>query len=232
MRRSALALQPYFYRMACVCEPAALAQTGRDAERAMLAATGGANAHKGAVWTLGLMVSAAAQHPGDATDIANTAAEIAASVVALNRPNLVSHGDIVAQRYGVSGARGEALAGFPHVVEVGLPMLRSRRAAGCDESIGRLDALLAIMAQLDDTCVLYRGGLSALNAAKNGAASVITAGGYATPFGRAEMQRLDGAMLGLHVSPGGSADLLAATIFLDAVERGLDEIAEDSDGTA
>jgi triphosphoribosyl-dephospho-CoA synthase len=130
-----------------------------------------------------------------------------------------SHGQIVANKFGVTGARGEAIAGFPHIIEVGLPMLRGRRRAHALESIARLDALLAIMAELDDTCLLYRGGKLALQAAKKGATAVLAAGGAGIPHGYERLLALDRRLLELGVSPGGSADLLAGTLFLDAVER-------------
>jgi triphosphoribosyl-dephospho-CoA synthase len=130
----------------------------------------------------------------------------------------LSHGQIVAQKFGVPGARGEAIQGFPHIVEVGLPTLRARRSAGAPESIARLDALLAIMARLTDTCLLYRGGRPALLATQQGAAAVIAAGGAGTSRGREELFALDQRLLELGASPGGSADLLAGTLFLDAIE--------------
>ena len=136
----------------------------------------------------------------------------------------LSHGQIVAQKFGVAGARGEAVNGFPHITEVGLPMLRARRTANVPERIARLDALLAIMASLTDTCLLYRGGKPALLAAQQGAATVIAIGGAGTSRGRECLYALHGKMLELGVSPGGSADLLAGTLFLDAIERRQNEI--------
>jgi triphosphoribosyl-dephospho-CoA synthase len=121
----------------------------------------------------------------------------------------------VIQRYKVSGARGEAQAGFPHVTTIGLPILHRSRQEGLSETHARLDALLAIMASLDDTCLLHRGGLAALNRAQTGAAAVFAAGGTATVQGWELLQRLDRDLLALNASPGGSADLLAATLFLD-----------------
>jgi triphosphoribosyl-dephospho-CoA synthase len=41
------------------------------------------------------------------------------------------------------------------------------------------------------------------------------------------MRELDRQLIARHISPGGSADLLAATIFLDAVERQQNEIRKD-----
>jgi triphosphoribosyl-dephospho-CoA synthase len=165
-----------------------------------------------------------------ASEVAATAKEIA-SFEDRASPRLVSHGDMVAKRYGVTGARGEALRGFPHVVDIGLPMLHSKRASGVIENVARLDTLLCIMANLDDTCLLYRGGREALLTAKEGAAAVESAGGSGTMIGRQQLQRLDHQLLELRVSPGGSGDLLAATLFLDAVERGQNEVKADRSGS-
>jgi triphosphoribosyl-dephospho-CoA synthase len=237
MRRSALAIEPYFRGMALLCERGRpsqkvreqLAAMGRDAERAMLMTTGGSNSHKGAIWILGLLLSAAAMgDEGDrtASGIAATARAIA-SFADRAAPRLVSHGDLVARRYGVSGARGEALQGFTHVIDVGLPSLRRRRAQGATEAAARLDTLLSIMSSLEDTCLLYRGGIVALTTAREGAVAVERAGGVETESGRRALRLLDHRLLDLRVSPGGSADLLAATLFLDAVERGLKQIEAD-----
>jgi triphosphoribosyl-dephospho-CoA synthase len=240
MKLSAFTIQPYFCEMAFVSEGShpsqalreQLAVIGREAERAMLKATKGSNSHRGAIWILGLLVSAAAFEVNDeveASQIAATAREIA-SFADRATPRLVSHGDIVTKRYGAAGARGEALGGFPHVVEVGLPTLRSKRAKGATESVARLDTLLSIMSRLDDTCLLYRGGEKALVAAKAGAAAVEQAGGSGTASGRQKLSHLDHRLLELGVSPGGSGDLLAATLFLDAVERKQDEVQADQSG--
>jgi triphosphoribosyl-dephospho-CoA synthase len=246
LRRSALTIEPYFCEMAFVSSRAhpsqslreQLARIGRAAERGMLTATGGSNSHKGAIWILGLLISAAAMHidgEAAASAIADTAKAIA-SFEDRAAPRLVTHGDLVAKKHGVLGARGEALRGFPHVVNIGLPMLHSRRVAGATETVARLDTLLSIMSSLDDTCLLYRGGETALMTAKEGAVEVASAGGSGTALGKRYLQRLDRQLLDLHVSPGGSADLLAAALFLDAVERRQDEVEmdrswEDTHGT-
>jgi triphosphoribosyl-dephospho-CoA synthase len=248
MRRSAFAIEPFIRRMTLQSlneRPSArlrasLADTGRAAETAMLRVTNGSNSHKGAIWTLGLLAAAAAinqtradRFSFDAVFIARTASLIAsfdgsyesAPNAERQTPNArLSHGQIVAKRFGVTGARGEAIRGFPHIVELGLPMLRARRRAGVPERIARLDALLAIMAELDDTCLLYRGGKEALQAAKEGATAVIDAGGAGSIPGQKCLFALDKRLLDLGVSPGGSADLLAGTLFLEAIERQQTEI--------
>jgi triphosphoribosyl-dephospho-CoA synthase len=59
--------------------------------------------------------------------------------------------------------------------------------------------------------------LAALNTAQTGAAAVFAAGGTATVQGWELLHRLDRDLLALNASPGGSADLLAATLFLDFI---------------
>jgi triphosphoribosyl-dephospho-CoA synthase len=117
----------------------------------MLRVTKGSNTHKGAIWTLGLLAAAAAatQCSLDAFDIAITAGVIA-SFEDAQVSTFVSHGELVARKFGVKGARGEAMEGFPHIVTVGLPALRARRDDRAPEQIARLDALLSIMAELDE----------------------------------------------------------------------------------
>jgi triphosphoribosyl-dephospho-CoA synthase len=195
-----------------------LARIGRAGERCMFAATQGSNAHRGAIWVLGLLVAARAiQGEAGPRETASLAARIAAFPDRYG-PAQDSHGARVCRRYGVRGARGEAVAGFPHVVDVGLPAMWAARAKGADETCARLDALMAIMATLDDTCLLHRGGLPALEAAQRGARDTLMAGGSSSAAGRRALLRLDAELVERNASPGGCADLLAACIFLDRLQ--------------
>ena len=140
-------------------------------------------------------------------------------------PHRASNGARVCREFGVAGARGEASAGFPHVVEIGLPALAAARRRGGGETCARLDALLAIMSSLDDTCLLHRGGWPALHVARSGARQVLALGGSATAAGGAALLALDAELLRRNASPGGCADLLAACLLLDGES---DEPAEDA----
>jgi len=227
LRRSARALRPAFRAMADAARGRGpdqalreeLAAIGRAGEVRMMAATGGSNAHRGAIWSLGLLLAGTViAGPAGPRRIAATAAAIARRPDRF-APPVPSNGERVRQAHGAAGARGEAQSGFPHVVAIALPALRAGRAAGATETEARLDALLAVMASLDDTCLLHRGGRPALQAAQSGARAVLAAGGTATPAGRAALQALDADLLARWVSPGGSADLLAAALFLDRIDR-------------
>lgn len=226
MRISAHALYDTFREMASAAshrEPSQhlreeLARIGRRGEKEMLQATGGVNTHKGAIWALGLLTASAAMLPPgvSAERIAKTAGQIA-SYEDRWAPASETNGSRVRQRYGVAGAREEARQGFPHVVQIALPALWKAREGGVPETAARLDALVHLIANLDDTCILHRGGLEALFAAKKAADAVIQAGGVHAAEGRHFLRRLHEEFLARHVSPGGSADLLAAALFLDRI---------------
>lgn len=225
MHASALALWPCFRQMAEASQtigeigPAlrvALGEIGREGEAAMLATTAGVNTHRGAIWALGLLIAARALPlpTADAATLAVRAARLAL-LEDPAAPSLASHGRQVRQRYGASGAREQAQLGFPAVIGQGLPQLLRSRQAGHRETHARLDALLAIMACLSDTCVLWRAGHQGLDAVQRGAREVLAAGGSASLAGRRQLRALDARLLQLNASPGGAADLLAACLFLD-----------------
>ena len=130
-------------------------------------------------------------------------------------------------RYGAAGARGEAQAAFPHAIRVGLPALRAARDRGVPEDCARLDALMAIMASLDDTCLLHRGGLAALEAAKAARPSRARCGGDGSSGGHERLHRLHAELMARWASPGGSGDLLAVTLFLDRLEGGSPSLPEE-----
>jgi triphosphoribosyl-dephospho-CoA synthase len=236
MRQSAAAIAPYFEAMGDSAQSmpfdrglrTEVAAIGRAAESAMLQATNGSNAHKGAIWILGLLVTAASRGIDlNPAAIAQDAAFLA-RLPDRAQPQLLSHGEMVQARYGATGARGEAFAGFPHVLHVGLPTLRAERNRARTETNSRLWALLNIMARLEDTCVLYRGGAEGLAIVQKGASDALLAGGPGSVAGELAMLRLDQELLIRNISPGGAADLLAATLFLDALEQGQNAIEDNS----
>jgi triphosphoribosyl-dephospho-CoA synthase len=233
MHASALSLWPAFKQMADAAiaiseiNPAlreTIGRLGREGEAAMMRTTNGVNTHRGAIWALGLLVTAAALNPEDLSPdgLCQRVGQLALIEDRHQTPGKSqSHGQTVAQKYGAMGAREQAQAGFPAVTQTGLPQLVRSRAAGHGEQNARLDALLAIMTTLSDTCVLYRAGEEGLHAMQHGAQRVLHAGGSATLSGRRALNQLDQQLLSLNASPGGAADLLAACLFIDRLEPAL-----------
>lgn len=229
---SAHVLEPYFRRMAEEAKRERLPGTlrirlgklGREAEHAMLRATKGINTHRGAIWSLGLLVAGAARlASSEPARICHEAARIA------RWPDEAGHRRSLSEEQpwrldAEFGARREAFRAFPHVQFAGLPALARARNSGVPESFARIDALLAIMADLSDTCILRRGGELALYTVQHRAKQILALGGSCPAGGAAALQRLEQTMLALWVSPGGSADLLAATLFLDGLTVSTDAL--------
>jgi triphosphoribosyl-dephospho-CoA synthase len=221
---SAEALRPRFREIAETAErmPVGvelreeLGALGRLGEQGMLRTTGGINTHRGALWALGLLIAAVAGGAGDEREAARGAALLSALPDRWIPAGEPSHGEQARRRYGAGGARSEAEASFPHVIEVALPRLRQARAASLSEEVARLDALLEVMSLLDDTCVLHRGGRDGLRVVRLGAERVLAEGGAGTGSGHAALMDLDDALRSRRLSPGGSGDLLA-TALLDMV---------------
>ncbi len=226
---SAQALHATFMAMAeagmTIEDPLQLRQTigwlGRCGETRMMECTGGVNTHRGAIWALGLLVTAAAQYLVDvsAVSVAVRAARLA-QIHDCHAPTRTGNkGELACKTYQVGGARMQAYNGFPLVLQAALPQLHSSRLRGAGESAARLNGLLAVMAQLDDTCVLSRGGLPALQLVQDGAQRVLSLGGCDSKAGKVAYKNLSQTMLERCISPGGAADMLAAALFLDQLNQ-------------
>lgn len=225
--RSAQALEPAFVTLAKVSSGrrpdfrlrAEIGEVGRTGEQQMLAATNGINTHRGALWTLGLLVCGAI-NADKSDEIVSYAAGLAALPdLALPAPPAPSHGEMVRLRYYVGGAKKEAQNGFPHV-RLAVGVLRQARADGMALMHARLTALIVLIAHLDDTCLLHRGGPSGLAAMKQAAQLVLDEGGPSTTRGRIALAEMDYLARRRRLSPGGSGDLLAAAMFLEEITRG------------
>ncbi len=226
-RRSAAAIAPYLMELAAAGRIGSamgrLRVIGLEAEAAMLLATGGVNTHRGAIFGLGLLCAAAgARIAGLASSRATLGVIVAQRWGAgiLDGPlPLHSHGAHARRSHGAGGARLEAALGFPSVYDVGLPALRHGRAlrAG-DEEAARVQSCFALVATLEDTNLLHRGGGGGLAFARDAAATFLRQGGVGCPDWRRRAEEVHRAFTARRLSPGGSADLLAMVIFADALE--------------
>lgn len=200
-----------------------LQNLGIAAETRMLAATGGINTHRGAIFNIGLLCAAAGALTADG--LALSAEAVCATVTALwgeailgtEESSCPSHGLEVRRRYGCGGARHEAANGFPSVREIGLPAYRQALADTGSPELAAVQALFALMAHVDDTNLLWRGGIEGLAFARARARDFLAGGGVAADSWLASAHSIHREFVALHLSPGGSADLLGVTLFLDGV---------------
>lgn len=225
--RSLFALRCYFIEIATAGSAGApfetLRQLGIAAEKRMLSATGGVNTHRGAIFNLGLLAAAAGRLTAlrerpDATEICRSVSDNWGRDILASRPAIPdSHGTRALAAYGGAGAREHAAAGYPLLLKVALPALLAACDGGADTQAKRVQALFAIMAVLDDTNLLHRGGREGLALVQREATAFLDQGGVFSVGWYERSMSLHHLCVAKHLSPGGAADLLACTIFLDEI---------------
>lgn len=121
----------------------------------------------------------------------------------------LTHGQRMYLQYGACGARGQAESGFAQVIEKYLPYLRDLKKQQLDQDEILVRTLLLIGADLDDTNILNRVGATKAAWAKEACAALHE------HYTHEAACQLDDLFIKERISPGGSADLLSVTIFLD-----------------
>lgn len=241
-RRSAEALRPFFVSMAETGlgkdgDPEDLfltiRKTGLEAEKAMYAATGGVNTHKGIIFTFGLFCAAAGRllqkgkrlTPENLLDMQQrmTVRILSRELADLRRQPAVhvqlSHGEQNLRRYGTTGIRGEAIAGYPDLFRIGLPVLQDGIRQNMDWNRVKLQTLLSLMAQTEDSNILSRGGPEELRKVQEEMRNFLQKGGAYGENALEILKEMDADYIRRNCSPGGCADLLAAAILIDSLSK-------------
>lgn len=228
--RSLFSLRGYFAAIAAMgmrnAAFAELQRLGLAAESRMLQATCGINTHRGAIFTHGILAAAAGYAtsrnvtPSDdnlrTIVMDNWSRDL--RVVALACAATPSHGQLMASRHGVTGARGEALQGFPAVFETALPALRGALARGSETQLALLHTFFVLLAQISDTNVLYRGGSEGLVFIQAQAKDFLESGSVFATGWQKRAESLHHQCSAQNLSPGGCADLLSAAWFVHQLQ--------------
>lgn len=249
MQRSIDTLHPYFVKLALLgCADALPTHTsirdiGIEAERAMLSATNGVNTHKGALFSMGLAVVAAAheerkiaaneeqilkeRNGGEdvLVSLQTTIKALAASFPDTNgthgsKAKLLSKGTTA-----IKGALDNAREGYEMLFAEWLPFYIERRKEHDAHTLHK--TLLRIMCDLDDTNVIYRTDLATAEEVKQEARALLDSFSKAHTAEDKE-KRIAAELLALkdmdkrytarNISPGGAADMLSLTIFIGSIQ--------------
>lgn len=234
MQRSIDTLHPYFVQLALLgCADALPTHTsirdiGIEAEKAMLAATNGVNTHKGALFSMGLAVVAAAheerkiaaneeqilkeRNGGEdvLVSLQTTIKALAASFPDTSgthgsKAKLLSKGTTA-----IKGALDNAREGYEMLFAEWLPFYIERRKEHDAYTLHK--TLLRIMCDLDDTNVIYRTDLATAEEVKQEARALLNS------FEEAVLKDMDRRYTARNISPGGAADMLSLTIFIGSIQ--------------
>lgn len=215
MQRSIDTLRPYFVKLALLgCADAlpthaSIRDIGIEAERAMLSATNGVNTHKGALFSMGLAVVAAA-HEKNTDSLQTTIKALAASFPDTSgthgsKAKLLSKGTTA-----IKGALDNAREGYEMLFAEWLPFYIERRKEHDAYTLQK--TLLRIMCDLDDTNVIYRTDLATAEEVKQEARALLD------NFSEAALKDMDRHYTTRNISPGGAADMLSLTIFIGSIQ--------------
>ena len=234
MQRSIDTLHPYFVKLALLgCADTLPTHTsirdiGIEAEKAMLSATNGVNTHKGALFSMGLAVVAAAheerkiaaneeqilkeRNGGEdvLVSLQTTIKALAASFPDTNgthgsKAKLLSKGTTA-----IKGALDNAREGYEMLFAEWLPFYIERRKEHDAHTLHK--TLLRIMCDLDDTNVIYRTDLATAEEVKQEARALLDS------FSKAALKDMDRRYTARNISPGGAADMLSLTIFIGSIQ--------------
>jgi triphosphoribosyl-dephospho-CoA synthase len=195
-------------------------------ERDMYAATGGVNTHKGMVFSLGLLMGAAGwlEARDEAVDVPSLVAVIRRMTGGLVERELearkliepLTAGERLYRDHGFLGIRGEVQAGFPTVITHGLPVYREGLRETGDHEAAAHQALLSLLLHAEDSNLMKRGGpvLYRETKARAGRLLKLPRADLIT-----ELKAFDAWCTAHHLSPGGTADLLALTFFFHGIEE-------------
>ena len=216
MDRSIDALQPYFVKLALLGFRGSIPETtvvrliGIEAEQAMLSATNGVNTHRGALFSMGLTTLAAAWcMTNNGTVDEKQLRDIIKQVAEGFAPTAGTHGNDAVNAHHVTGALDLAKNGYEQLFNDWLPAYRGFLADDASTACQKL--LLLIMSQLDDTNVIHRVGYEQAQLVKQEAQALLN--NYST----VGMEAMNRDYITRNVSPGGSADMVALTIFIHSI---------------
>lgn len=212
MSKSISALRPYLTRLAVESakdiDPAKIKEVGIEAEKAMLKATGGVNTHKGALFCIGLSVAAASCLACSTGAVEAYSFKELVSRVASEIPSARgTHGAEAKRSFKAVGALENARAAYPELFTDWLPYYRSLEG----DPFRCHKTLLHIMTTLDDTNILHRRGAEGLAHAEAEAARLLE------DFSESGLSSLNKDFIRENISPGGSADMLSLTIFIESI---------------
>ncbi len=212
MSKSISALRPYLTRLAVESakdiDPAKIKEIGIEAEKAMLKATGGVNTHKGALFCIGLSVAAASCQACSTGAVEAYSFKELVSRAASEIPSARgTHGAEAKRSFKAVGALENARAAYPELFADWLPYYRSLEG----DPFRCHKTLLHIMTTLDDTNILHRRGAEGLAHAEAEAARLLE------DFSESGLSSLNKDFIRENISPGGSADMLSLTIFIESI---------------
>jgi holo-ACP synthase/triphosphoribosyl-dephospho-CoA synthase len=202
---------------------------GKLAELAMREAAGGANTHRGIIFSLGVLSAAYGrlfrhhENPAlaEVLDLCRLMtvrlhedfSRAGAGTPSASGHAALSHGETLYMRHGLQGIRGEVSRGFPTVRDIAWPALCDLLDRGYSWNDAGISVFLRLLSRTEDTNIVHRSSPGALGEIQEKISAFLAADPAVEEI-REKAAELDREFINRRISPGGSADLLAVTFFL------------------
>lgn len=213
MLKSINSLSPFFDKLSCLAYKDSLPNVqeiqnvGIEAEKQMLKTTNGVNTYKGALFSMGLVLTCASyiykNKEINKTDLRENIKNLASKFVQPTN----THGKIVIDKHKIKGALNSAIDGYALLFDEWLPYLENNK----EEEYPLIKLLLFIMTKIDDTNIYYRKGEEIVKYVKIKAQETLG------KFSIEEVKKLNTEFIKLNISPGGAADMLSLTLFVYSI---------------
>lgn len=198
---------------------------GMNIEDVMFTTTKKVNTHKGLIFLLGIVaasVSKAFYNNLPFNSVPSIIKEMSSNLVetelcSKNSRNITTYGEKIFRKYGITGVRGEVEKGLPIVFNHSLPFYEKYSNIKTNKRLYL--TLICIMAYCEDSTLLHRHNINVLEEVNKRSMEILNFMEYKDlNFIEEEISKLDKEFSKRKISPGGSADLLAVTVFLDGIK--------------
>ncbi len=198
-----------------------LRQIGIFSEKKMNQVTGGVNTQKGLIFLFGVLLTSIGYVGGHLLRVDHLITQIQTISKNLqndfNKKNKTpqTHGLSIYKKYGIRGARGFAMDGMLLSFEAAF-LIHDWILCGISRDKANKLALLFIMSKNDDTNILWRTKtMDMLNHVKQMSYTLFNKGLQRKAPIDDEILRMNDYFIKNNINPGGSADILAVSIFLE-----------------
>lgn len=206
-----------------------LRKLGLDVEERMFKVTNGVNTQKGLIFLFYLILGSSgyllSKRRLSPKNVSSSVSKITSGITkkelapVKKSKKALSKGEKTFVAHGITGIRGEVEKGLPAVMQIGLPEFKKAYETTNDINKSSLHALIALMSSVEDTNIISRNGIDVYYEVQKKASEILEVGGVLTPVGLSKIIDLEMEFLKRNISPGGSADLLSATLYFYFLEK-------------
>lgn len=200
-------------------------EIGKETEKNMFKITKGVNTHKGMIFLMGIAIGATSRilyEKKSFEDIQKIICEMTKNILKdfenIDIKKQLTHGEKLFLEQGFTGIRGEIRSGLDIIFNGSLKAFSKALDKTGDINISAVHTLIYLMSKTMDSTIVYRHNFEVLSQVREEMNHIFLAGGVFSKD-KYYFEKLEKKYIEKNISPGGSADLLAITIYFYKVKN-------------